>query len=152
MAHDTLLREALRALKAKIETAAAFATPEELAYLGTALERIGGRATLLEVEDIGDQKKAELQALAAQLSAALASETSSELAAFRDQLAEEIATMTSAAEALLTTTGLALDALANAKLASVQAVTSQLQTAGALAQQQALNGSLYINYFFANAR
>lgn len=64
MAKDPLLRDAVRAIKAKIETAAAAAaaTPEELAYLGTAIDRIGGRATVLEVEEVGDLKMAELTA------------------------------------------------------------------------------------------
>ena len=43
MAKDPLLRDAVRAIKAKIETAAEIATPEELAYLGPAIDRIGGR-------------------------------------------------------------------------------------------------------------
>ncbi len=62
MAKDPLLRDAVRAIKAKIETAAESATPEELAYLGTAIDRIGGRATVLEVEEVGDLKMAELTA------------------------------------------------------------------------------------------
>ena len=62
MAKDTLLRDAVRAIKAKIETAAEIATPEELAYLGTAIDRIGGRATVLEVEEMGDIKMAEMSA------------------------------------------------------------------------------------------
>lgn len=62
MAKDPLLRDAVRAIKAKIETAAEIATPEELAYLGTAIDRIGGRATVLEVEEMGDIKMAEMSA------------------------------------------------------------------------------------------
>jgi len=62
MAKDPLLRDAVRAIKAKIETAAEIATPEELAYLGTAIDRIGGRATVLEVEEMGDIKMAEISA------------------------------------------------------------------------------------------
>ena len=41
MANDMLLRDAVRAVKLKIQAAAADATPEELAYLGTAIDRIG---------------------------------------------------------------------------------------------------------------
>ena len=61
---DTLLVGAVAALKARITAAAATATPEELAYLGTAIDRISGRATAMEVEAIGDEKIAELEALA----------------------------------------------------------------------------------------
>lgn len=60
MARDPLLRDAVKSIKAKIETAAGTATPEELAYLGTAIDRIGGRATVLEVEEMGDIKIVEI--------------------------------------------------------------------------------------------
>ena len=70
MAKDPLLRDAVRAIKAKIETAAEIATPEELAYLGTAIDRIGGRATVLEVEEMGDIKMAEMSAHANAVEAA----------------------------------------------------------------------------------
>ena len=60
MARDPLLRDAVRAIKQKILTGADTATPEELAYLGTAIDRIGGRATVLEVEEMGDIKIAEI--------------------------------------------------------------------------------------------
>ncbi|MEG2004897.1 MAG: hypothetical protein RR014_02570 [Bilophila sp.] len=56
MAKDPLLRDAVKALKQKIQTAADSASPEELAYLGAAIDRIGGRATVLEVEEMGDVK------------------------------------------------------------------------------------------------
>lgn len=60
MATDPLLRNAVKAIKQKIIDGAASATPEELAYLGTAIDRIGGRATVLEVEEMGDVKIAEI--------------------------------------------------------------------------------------------
>ena len=61
---DTLLVDAISAIKTKIASSAATATPEELAYLGTAIDRIGGGATAMEVVEFGDQKKTELTALA----------------------------------------------------------------------------------------
>ena len=54
MAKDPLLRDAVKSIKGKIITAATSASPEDLAYLGTAIDRIGGRATVLEVEETGD--------------------------------------------------------------------------------------------------
>lgn len=60
MPTDPLLRDAVKAIKQKITSSAATATPEELAYLGTAIDRIGGRATVLEVEEMGDIKIAEI--------------------------------------------------------------------------------------------
>ncbi len=63
---DLALRDAITAVKNKISSAAADATPEELAYLGTAIDRIGGRATVLEIEQMGDAIKAEIAALVTQ--------------------------------------------------------------------------------------
>lgn len=63
---DLALRDAITAVKNKISSAAADATPEELAYLGTAIDRIGGRATVLEIEQMGDTIKAEIAALVTQ--------------------------------------------------------------------------------------
>lgn len=69
MTRDPLLRDAVKAIKQKILTGAESASPEELAYLGTAIDRIGGRATVLEVEEIGDIKIAELTEHASQTEA-----------------------------------------------------------------------------------
>ena len=94
MTRDPLLRDAVKAIKQKILTGAESASPEELAYLGTAIDRIGGRATVLEVEEIGDIKIAELTEHASQTEAVtmaniaatkMAAEGSSELA--KDQAA-----------------------------------------------------------------
>jgi phage shock protein A len=63
---DLALRDAIAAVKNKISSAAADATPEELAYLGTAIDRIGGRATVLEIEQMGDTIKAEISVLVSQ--------------------------------------------------------------------------------------
>lgn len=57
------LNDVILALYNKIETDLSLATAEELAYLGTALEKIGGRATVYDVMQIGEEKKAELEAL-----------------------------------------------------------------------------------------
>ena len=63
---DLALRDAITAVKNKISSAAADATPEELAYLGTAIDRIGGRATVLEPEQMGDTIKAEVAVIIGQ--------------------------------------------------------------------------------------
>ena len=63
---DLALRDAITAVKNKISSAAADATPEELAYLGTAIDRIGGRATVLEIEQMGDAIKGEISLLVTQ--------------------------------------------------------------------------------------
>jgi hypothetical protein len=66
MANDPLLRDAVKAIKQKVQNAAADSTAEELAYLATAVERIGGRGSLLEMEELGDVKMAEFTVLAGQ--------------------------------------------------------------------------------------
>lgn len=57
---EIMLRGALTALKTKIEAIAKSesATAEDLALLGTALERIAGKTTAIEIEILGDELKA----------------------------------------------------------------------------------------------
>jgi hypothetical protein len=57
---DIMLRGALNALKTKIEALAASetATAEDLAMLGTALERIAGKTTAIEVAMVGEEQRA----------------------------------------------------------------------------------------------
>ena len=198
------LLTAIQAVKNKITVSAGTASPEELAYLGTALDRIGGRATVYEVVEVGDAKKAELTALAEQLASAINTDTTEELAAFVAAVDAKIAAMTSsantlvdtsiqnitdtkdAAEAYITDTkdaaeayitdvknaatdyasttltqttaaidaskNTALDAVMDAKNAAVLTVdeaAAELSSAAAIAQQQALNGSMFVNYYFA---
>lgn len=57
------MKNAITAIQAKISTAATSATAEELAYLGTAVDRIGGRATVYEVVETGEIVKSEISAL-----------------------------------------------------------------------------------------
>lgn len=59
------LKDAIQAVKDKIIAEAATANSEGLAMLGTAIDRIGGRATVLEVVELGDMKKREIADLAA---------------------------------------------------------------------------------------
>jgi len=124
MAKDPLLRDAVRAIKAKIETAAEIATPEELAYLGTAIDRIGGRATVLEVEEIGDIKKDEITAHAATLEAATL-----------DTLAAAAAATTAHAQATQASTEAAINQTRTAALAVMtQTQTSAVATVNTAAQ------------------
>lgn len=187
------LLTAIQAVKDKIALSAGTATPEELAYLGTALDRIGGRATVYEVAEMGDAKKAELTALAEQLASAINTDTTAELAAFVADVDAKIASMTQSANTLvatsiqnitdtknaaeayitdvknaatgyasttLTQTTAAIDASKNSALAAVtdaknaavltvDGAAAELSSAAAIAQQQALNGSMFVNYYFA---
>lgn len=150
---------AIQAVKDKIALSAGTATPEELAYLGTALDRIGGRATVYEVAEMGDVKKAELTALAEQLAAAINTDTTAELAAFITTVDAKIAAMTTSANALVDTSIQNITDTKDAAESEMLSVKSQLDTASAsladtaaIAQQQALNGSMFINHFYASIR
>lgn len=137
MAQDPLLRDAVKSIKAKIETAATTATPEELAYLGTAIDRIGGRATVLEVEEMGDVKMAEISAHASLVETATLNTiaTAADVAIANVQAtktaAESAITATqTAAEASVTQTkSAALAVMAQTEISTVATVNSSAQTA-----------------------
>ena len=85
---DILLRGALSALKTKIEALATSetATAEDLAMLGTALERIAGKTTAIEVEMLGEEQRAAV---------------SVEVATSRDNALQAIADALAAADAAM---------------------------------------------------
>jgi predicted metalloprotease with PDZ domain len=106
------LTAALQNVSQKISDAAGTASPEELAYLGTALDRIAGRATIGEVMQAGDVQKAAINTVGDAAIAAVMSVVNTEVAA---------------------------------------AITA-MSSAAAVTAQQALNGSLYVNYYFHSFR
>ena len=57
---NVLIKSAIEAVRDRVQSTSASATAEELAYLGTALERIGGKATVLEVVEVADAKLGEM--------------------------------------------------------------------------------------------
>ena len=57
------LKNAIVAIQDKIATSAGAASAEELAYLGTAIDRIGGRATVYDVVETGEVVKNEIVSL-----------------------------------------------------------------------------------------
>ena len=114
----------LDAIKAKIETAAEIATPEELAYLGTAIDRIGGRATVLEVEEIGDIKMAEMSAHAN----AVESATLDTIATAADVAIANVTATKTAAEAAITATKSGAETSVTQTKNAALAVMAQTQT------------------------
>lgn len=56
----TSLWDAAKALSDKIKAAAATASAEELAYLGSAMEKIGGHVSLVDLAQHVENMKAEL--------------------------------------------------------------------------------------------
>lgn len=124
MAKDPLLRDAVKAIKGKIEIAAGNASPEELAYLGTAIDRIGGRATVLEVEEIGDIKIAEITAHAA----AVETDTITTITATQDAAEASVAAKQAATDQYISTAQTtAQTAIAKTK-SDALAVMSQTET------------------------
>ena len=140
MAKDPLLRDAVRAIKAKIETAAEIATPEELAYLGTAIDRIGGRATVLEVEEMGDIKMAEMSAHANAVETA----TLDTIATAADVAIANVSATKTAAESSITATKTAAEtAIQQAASSRDQAIAATQSAAdAAVATAQAAANSV----------
>lgn len=54
------LKDLINTLSTKIEAAATGASPEELAYLSSAVEKIGGRVSVFDFNDFVDDKKSSL--------------------------------------------------------------------------------------------
>ena len=146
MATDPFLRDAVKALKQKIKDSAGSATPEELAYLGTAIDRIGGRATVLEVEEIGDVKIDEItQHTQTKIS---------EITTASNELKAEASLLTSTATNTVTQASTQIASIkneaisdmndaANASIAGVNQAVSNLTSVAASANQQALTGSMF---------
>lgn len=132
----------LEVLQGKIQAAADGASAEELAYLGTAVDRIGGRATVHEVMQIGNAKKAELAQIAQDLVDSMEAYTDEEQAALTVVLNGMIASYQESAEAILAGAEEELQNKRNqydAKLTQIQDGFNQLtdDTAQALASSKA---------------
>ncbi len=145
---STSLNSAVQAIKDKIALSASAASAEELAYLGTALDRIGGRATVYEVMEMGDTKKAELLAVATNLLAAAQAESITELTKFVNAVDAKTAALIDSSNQLIASTNTALQTMTG----KVATATESLSEAASIAQQQALNGSMFVNHFFASIR
>lgn len=142
------LKDAVHNLNIKIANAANSATAEEIAYLATAVERIGGRVSVFELADFADDKKVELgtsldTAKALAISAVNANKDArlAELVTLRDQAlsamtttksdsqAALVATKSSAELSVTTTKATAETAMLATKDASLAAVTAAAATA-----------------------
>ena len=155
MAKDPLLRDAVKSIKGKIITAATAASPEDLAYLGTAIDRIGGRATVLEVEETGDIIMQELTDHGAAVEAA----TIASINATRDAAQTAVTDTKTAAEksitdtkdaALSTMTTEKNKAVATAQAASQNAINdSQTASYEAIARMQAVSNTVTSRLVYA---
>ena len=125
MAKDPLLRDAVKSLKSKIISTAGTASAEDLAYLGSAINNIGGRATVLEVEETGDIIMQALTDHGAQVEA----DTIASIEATRDAAQANVTATKDAAEKSITDT----------KTAAVAVMTDEKNNAVATAQAAAQN-------------
>ena len=158
---DLALRDAITAVKNKISSAAADATPEELAYLGTAIDRIGGRATVLEIEQMGDTIKEEVATIIDQVKAELdtyaQTATNTQIGVLDSRVSEsntaitnKVAEATGIIESLVSTANGQVTTMVNDAVAAIDLASAELSSAAAAAQQQAVSGSLFTNYFLAS--
>ena len=158
---DLALRDAIAAVKNKISSAAADATPEELAYLGTAIDRIGGRATVLEIEQMGDTIKEEVATIIDQVKTELdtyvQTATNTQIGVLDSRVSEsntaitnKVAEATGIIESLVSTANGQVTTMVNDAVAAIDLASAELSSAAAAAQQQAVSGSLFTNYFLAS--
>ena len=111
MGTATALFDAVDALRKSIVAAAATAKPEELAYLGTALEKIAGHVTLLELSEHVDTLKTVLDtyktSLEGNFATTLATQTQnaqSEMARTKETYLHELSVQQMNSQAAITAT------------------------------------------------
>jgi hypothetical protein len=161
-----MLKDAVQAIYNKVATDLTNASPEELAYLSTSLEKLGGRATVYDVMDVGEDKKTEIQTLANQIIANMNTDVADKVAQFNidvqaivnlqtQNFNTMIANTTSEYNTLVQTTSASLDLLiqsaetsvSNAE-ADIASAAAALTGAAAIANQQAMNGSAFNLYLY----
>jgi hypothetical protein len=120
-----MLQNAVQAIYTKIQTSMTDATPEELAYLGTALEKLGGRATVYDVMQVGDDKIAEIGVVAVNLTATLNTDADAVIAAAIVSIDDAVSAAQSSIDDLGVSAGLVItdleDALTNAESVVLEA-------------------------------
>lgn len=161
-----MLKDAVQAIYNKVATDLTTATPEELAYLSTSLEKLGGRATVYDVMDVGEDKKAEIQALADVIIANMNTDVGNKVDQFNLDIQSivdlqttnfnnMIELKTTEYNTLVATTETSLNgiilaaetSISNAE-ADVASAVAALTDAAAIANQQAMNGSEFNLYFY----
>ena len=160
------LQDAIHAVYSKVQTDLTSATPEELAYLTTSLEKIGGRATVYDVIEVGETKKTEIEEVATQALIDINADTAEAISTFETSINSIVTTSENAFTVLTDSTTVNLESIAQTAEDSVAAATASLestidqvesdiadagaalQDAAAIANQQAINGSFFNLYFY----
>ena len=155
------LKNAIVAIQDKIANSAGVATAEELAYLGTAIDRIGGRATVYDVVEAGELVKDEIVSLGDTLKSEITLDVTTKLNTATAAVDNILANMVNSASATEATTvanvidkiDKAADTIdsvveaatsdINSKALELQTAASELSSAASLANTQAVNSSLF---------
>lgn len=161
-----MLKDAVQAIYNKVQTNVNDASPEELAYLSTSLEKLGGRATVYDVMDMGEDKKTEITELAQSLMDGMTLDVNGTLDQFEIDVQAIMDLQTANFNTLAEETELAFNAAITAAnddltdiVTAVQADVLQAQTdiaeasanltdAATVANQQAINGSFFNLYYY----
>ena len=98
------LKNAIVAIQDKIATSAGMATAEELAYLGTAIDRIGGRATVYDVVETGEVVKDEIVSLGDTVKSGITLDVTTKVTAATATVDNILANMVNSASATEATT------------------------------------------------
>jgi hypothetical protein len=161
-----MLKDAVQAIYNKVQINVNDASPEELAYLSTSLEKLGGRATVYDVMDMGEDKKTEITVLAQSLIDGMTLDVNNSLDQFEidvqaimDLQTVNFNTLAEETESSFNAAITAANADLNDIVSTVQADVLQAQTdineatanltdAATVANQQAINGSFFNLYFY----
>ena len=166
------LKNAIVAIQDKIATSAGVASAEELAYLGTAIDRIGGRATVYDVVETGEVVKDEIVSLGDTIKSGITLDVTTKVTTATATVDNILANMVNSASATKATTiqhildtkdsaEMAIDSKKdsaemaidnavdvatsdiNSKVLELQTAASELSSAASLANTQAVNSSLF---------
>jgi tetrahydromethanopterin S-methyltransferase subunit B len=164
------IKDAIQAVYNKVQADVSTASPEELAYLSTSLEKLSGQATIFDMMDEGELKKTELNELYTTLSSQLNVDFNDEIAGLQTQIDSKIQTSYNTLDSIILDKTAEYNALVTTKTddintkintfetavtdaaAAANAAATALTGAAAVANQQAINGSFFNLYFYGTMR
>lgn len=164
------IKDAIQAVYNKVQADVSSASPEELAYLSTSLEKLSGQATIFDLMDEGELKKTELNELYTTLSSQLNVDFNDEIAGLQTQIDSKIQTSYNTLDSIILDKTAEYNALVTTKTddinikistfetavdtaeTQITAAATALTDAAAVANQQAMNGSFFNLYFYGTMR
>jgi len=136
------LKKALENISTKIASSASSASPEELAYLGTAIDRIGGRSTVYEIVEVADLVKGEINTLSINLQDNMSLNFTNKITESTNQVNATLANMVNSAVATEVTT---IQNIQNKQNSSELYITEHKNEAESYITDVKDNAELYIN-------